>query len=108
MPKRYHTKTIPSRNLTPSRNGLVFFMSKTSVAVNLRSWAGSARSLLDSTCALAEVHIHDLKSQIDDLWEAAEELIPRTVPADLIAHVEKTLDELRGWKAIGLREGFST
>jgi hypothetical protein len=83
-------------------------MTKTSAAVDLRSLADSARSLLGSTYALAEVHIHDLKAQIDDLWEAAEELVPRTVPADLIAHVEKTLDELRSWKAIGLREGFST
>lgn len=83
-------------------------MTKSSAAVDLRSLAGSARSLLDSTCALAEVHIRDLKSQIDDLWEAAEELVPRSVPADLIAHVEKTLEELRSWKAIGLREGFST
>ena len=82
-------------------------MIKTPAAVDLRSLAGSARSLLGSTYALAEVHIHDLKAQIDDLWEAAEEL-PRTVHADLIAHVEKTLEELRSWKAIGLREGFST
>jgi hypothetical protein len=82
-------------------------MIKTTAAVDLRSLAGSARSLLGSTYALAEVHIHDLKTQIDDLWEAAEEL-PRTVHADLIAHVEKTLEELRSWKAIGLREGFST
>jgi len=81
-------------------------MLKTSAA-DLRSLAGSARSLLGSTYALAEVHIHDLKAQIDDLWEAAEEL-PRTVHADLIAHVERTLEELRDWKAIGLREGFST
>jgi hypothetical protein len=83
-------------------------MKKNAAAVDLRSWAGSARSLLGSTYALAEVHIHDLKEQIDELWEAAEELLPRTIPSDLIAHVEKTLDELRSWKAIGLREGFST
>jgi hypothetical protein len=83
-------------------------MIKSSATVALRSLAGSAHALLDSAHALAEVHIHDLKSQIDDLWEAAEEMIPRSVPTDLIAHVERTLDELRAWKAIGLREGFST
>lgn len=83
-------------------------MIKSSAAVDLRSLAGSARSLLGSTCALAEVHIRDLKSQLDELWDAAEDLVPRHVPADLIAHVEKTLEELRGWRAIGLREGFST
>lgn len=83
-------------------------MNKSSAAVGLRSLAGSARSLLGSTYALAEVHIGDLKSQLNELWDAAEELVPRHVPADLIAHVEKTLEELRGWNAIGLRSGFST
>jgi hypothetical protein len=82
-------------------------MNQTSVAVHLRSWTDSARSLLNSTCALAEAPIRDLKSQIDDLW-TAEDLLPRTVPADLIAHVEKTLTELAGWRAIGLHKGFST
>ncbi len=72
------------------------------------SLAGSAKALLASTRTIAEVHISDLKSQLDDLWKAAEEFVPATVHADLSAHVERTLDELKSWTAIGLRKGFST
>ena len=76
---------------------------------DLPSLAGTARAIIRSTRAVAEVHITDLKEQLDGLWQAAEELIPRTTPADLIGHVEKTLKDLRGgWNAIGLRGGFAT
>lgn len=85
-------------NIRPCRNEL-----------DLHSLAGTARAIIRSTRTVAEVHITDLKEQLDDLWQAAEDLIPRTTPADLIGHVEKTLKDLRGgWTAIGLRGGFAT
>lgn len=83
-------------------------MIVSSPTVPLRSIAETARSLFDSTRTLAEVHIHDLKAQVDDLWASAESLLPPAKRADLIAYVEKAVEEIRSWNAIGLRSGVAT
>jgi len=43
--------------------------------LDLHSLAGTARAIIRSTRTVAEVHITDLKGQLDDLWKAAEDLI---------------------------------
>jgi hypothetical protein len=103
-------KRILARRLTGEPPALGFPMSirPCRSEIDLHSLAGTARALLTSTRTVAEVHMTGLKEQLEDLWAAAEELLPRTAPADLISHVEKTLEELRSWNVIGLRSGFAT
>ena len=76
--------------------------------LDLFSLAGAARDLLVDTRARAGMHIESLKSQLDELWRSAEEMLPVSSPADLIEHVERTLEDLRSWSAIGLSGKFAT
>ena len=63
--------------------------------LDLRSLAGNTRTLLDGP-------IRNLKGQVDDLWRSAAELMPQDPASDLIEHVERTLQDLRAWRSIGL------
>ncbi len=75
--------------------------------VDLRSLAETARTLLTDTRTAAEVHITDLKAQLDDLWTNAEDFLPIPKPGHLRAQVERTVAEIQSWSALGLR-GFCT
>jgi|GEM_PF-1769772 len=63
--------------------------------LDLNSLAGNTRTLLDGP-------IRNLKGQVEDLWRSAGELMPQDPACDLIEHVERTLQDLRGWRSIGL------
>lgn len=69
--------------------------------LDLRFLATNPRTLLDGP-------IRNLKGQVDDLWRSAAELMPSDSASDLIEHVERTLQDLRGWSSIGLVGQFAT
>ncbi len=75
---------------------------------DLRDLKGNARYLVSETRILADGHIQNLKGQVEELWRSAEELMPTDPAADLMEHVERTLEDLRGWRAIGLIGQFAT
>lgn len=56
----------------------------------VHSLAGIARDLLAETRAAATTKASDLRSQVDELWEAAGDM---TRPA--VRHVGRTIDALR-------------
>jgi len=60
-----------------------------------RSLAKIASDLLVETRQAAVTRVSDLRSQVDDLWQAAGELLPQAKPAVLARHVERTLETLR-------------
>ena len=66
-----------------------------------RSLAGIAREILAETRQAAVTKVSDLQAQVDDLWRAAEDMLPRTKTADLIDHVERTIKALRKRDLIG-------
>jgi len=63
--------------------------------------AGIAHELLLETRQAATTKVSDLRSQVEDLWQAAGDMIPRARPAELIRHVETTLDALQKRDLIG-------
>lgn len=65
------------------------------------SLAGIAHEILVETRNAAVTKVSDLRSQVDDLWQAAEEMIPSARPAALIGHVERTLKVLQKRDVIG-------
>lgn len=83
-------------------------MNLSSRNLNLFSLAGRARILLEDSRTAASLPMRNLKSQLDDLWSMAEEVLPRSLPADLVGHVERTLEDLRAWRGIGLTGQFAT
>lgn len=68
---------------------------------DLRLLRHSPRTLFDGP-------IRNLKEQVDDLWSSAADLMPADPASDLIEHVERTLQDLRGWRSIGLTGQFAT
>lgn len=54
--------------------------------------AGIAHEILLETRAVAVTKVSDLRSQVDDLWQAAEDMLPHAKPAAIISRVEKTME----------------
>jgi len=59
------------------------------------SLAGIAREMLAETHNAATTKVSDLRSQVEDLWQAAGELLPRDKTASLVRHVKRTYEALR-------------
>ncbi len=64
--------------------------------------------LVETTSSVAEVHVVNLKGQLDSLWAMAEEVLPKTRPADIMENFERRLADLRVWKNLGLPGEFAT
>jgi len=59
------------------------------------SLAGIAHEMFLETRAAAATKVSDLRSQVDDLWEAAGEMLPGARPAALMRRVELTVRALK-------------
>ena len=59
------------------------------------SLAGIARDMLAETHSAATTKVSDLRSQVEDLWQAAGEMLPRDKTASVVRHVKRTYDALR-------------
>ncbi len=66
-----------------------------------QSLAGIAREILIETRDAAATKVSDLRSQVDDLWQAAEDMLPHAKPAAIFHRVEKTITALQKRDAIG-------
>lgn len=64
--------------------------------------------LVETTSAVADIHMENLKGQLDGLWQLAEDVLPRTRPSDIMENVERRLADLRVWKKLGLPGEFAT
>jgi hypothetical protein len=64
--------------------------------------------LMETTSSVAEIHVENLKGQLDNLWQMAEDMLPRTRPSDIMENVERRLAEIRAWKQLGLPGEFAT
>jgi anti-sigma factor RsiW len=58
-----------------------------------QSLAGIAHEILLETRAAAATRVSDLRSQVDDLWQAAEDMLPHARPAAIMNRVEKTVEK---------------
>lgn len=67
----------------------------TNSLLTTRSLANTAREILADTRDAAADSINDLRTQVEELWAAAGELMPRPDPKVLMDHVESTLENLR-------------
>ncbi len=59
------------------------------------SLAGIAREILLETHSAATHKVSNLRSQVEDLWEAAGEMLPREKTADVVRHVKRTYAALK-------------
>ena len=66
-----------------------------------QSLAGIAHEILLETRDAAKGKVSDLRSQVDDLWQTAEEMLPHARPAALLDRVEKAVSALQKRDAIG-------
>jgi len=66
-----------------------------------RSLAGIARELLVETQQAAVTKVHDLREQVEDLWVAAGEKLPRAKTAQFMRHLESAVKALRSRDTIG-------
>ena len=60
-----------------------------------RSLAGIAREILTETHNAATTKVSDLRSQVDELWRAAGEMLPAKKTATVVRHVQRTYEALR-------------
>lgn len=65
------------------------------------SLAGIAHEILLETRDRAVTKVSDLRAQVDDLWQVAEDMLPHAKPAALMNRVEKTISELQERDLIG-------
>ena len=65
------------------------------------SLAGIAHDILLETRDAAKTRVSDLRSQVDDLWQAAEDMLPHAKPAALLDRVEKAVAALQKRDSIG-------
>ncbi len=65
------------------------------------SLAGIAHDILLETRNAARTKVSDLRSQVDDLWQAAEEMLPHAKPAAILNRVEKAVSALQKRDSIG-------
>ena len=59
------------------------------------SLAGIAHEILIETRNAANTKACCLRSQVEELWQAAGEMLPHVIPAQIIRHAEKTLQLLK-------------
>ena len=65
------------------------------------SLAGIARELLIETRQAATTKVHDLREQVEDLWAAAGEKLPRAKATQFMRHLESAVQALRSRDTIG-------
>jgi hypothetical protein len=65
------------------------------------SLAGIARELLVETHQAATTKVNDLRVQVEDLWAAAGERLPRAKTAQFMRHLESAVKALRNRDTIG-------
>jgi anti-sigma factor RsiW len=59
------------------------------------SLAGIAHEMLLETRDAAATKVSDLRSQVDELWQAAGDMLPSAKPAALMRRVELTVQALK-------------
>lgn len=63
--------------------------------------AGIAREILVDTRNAAATKVSDLRSQVDDLWQTADEMLPRKQASELMLRVERAVESMRNRHQIG-------
>ena len=59
------------------------------------SLAGIAHGMLIETRDAAATKVSNLRSQVDDLWQAAGDMLPNAKPAAFMRRVERTVRALK-------------
>ncbi len=72
------------------------------------SLAAIAREILIDTHNAATTKVCDLRSQVDELWRAADDMLPRKRTTEAIRRVENALRALRNRDTIEFPKGLKT
>ncbi len=75
-----------------------FITSQLTTATTL---AGIAREILIDTRNAATSKVSDLRAQVDELWQNADELLPRKQASELMRRVERAVESMRQRDQIG-------